>query len=271
VAGDWIKMRTDLATDPAVADMASSLGVEEDMIVGKLHRFWSWLSAHFAEARLKPDSASSRAWIDKYVALQGFTEALLAVGWMTIDDGYLSIPRYDRHMSENAKRRALRSEQQRSRRGSKSEAVLKPRIGVKQASREEKRREENKGNNPLPPSSRFVPPTLEEVTAYCAERGNRVDPVQFLNYYDSNGWRVGRNPMKNWRATVCTWERNEFANGTSRGHSKPATREQQRLDANAEAIAGFLADSGDQQHAVRQSDDGTRRLEAHGRPHEAAG
>ena len=55
---------------------------------------------------------------------------------------------------------------------------------------------------------RFVPPTLEEVQAYCRERGNSVDPQHFLDHYSANGWKVGRNPMKDWKAAVRTWERN---------------------------------------------------------------
>lgn len=55
---------------------------------------------------------------------------------------------------------------------------------------------------------RFVPPTVEEVRAYCSERQNTVDAQRFVDYYTSNGWLVGRNKMKDWRAAVRTWERN---------------------------------------------------------------
>jgi len=60
------------------------------------------------------------------------------------------------------------------------------------------------------PRSRFVKPTLEEITAYCRERKNKVDPDKFLSYYESNGWKVGRNPMKDWKAAVRNWERSSF-------------------------------------------------------------
>lgn len=60
---------------------------------------------------------------------------------------------------------------------------------------------------------RFTPPTLEEVRAYCNERNNNVDPQRFIDYYTSNGWQVGKNKMKDWKAAVRTWERN--------GYSKP--------------------------------------------------
>ena len=51
-------------------------------------------------------------------------------------------------------------------------------------------------------------PTLEEVKAYCKDRANGVDPERWYNYYSANGWKVGKNPMKDWKAAVRTWERN---------------------------------------------------------------
>lgn len=58
-----------------------------------------------------------------------------------------------------------------------------------------------------PPSSRFTPPTLAEVQAYCIERGNAVDPARFIDFYASKGWMVGKNKMKDWRAAVRNWEK----------------------------------------------------------------
>ena len=59
------------------------------------------------------------------------------------------------------------------------------------------------------PPKRFTAPTLEEVKEYCAERKNGVDSERFVNYYTANGWKVGKNPMKDWKAAVRTWERND--------------------------------------------------------------
>lgn len=56
--------------------------------------------------------------------------------------------------------------------------------------------------------SPFVKPSLDEVKAYCAERGNIVDPQTWLNHYMSNGWKVGKNKMVDWKAAVRTWEKN---------------------------------------------------------------
>ena len=55
-------------------------------------------------------------------------------------------------------------------------------------------------------SKRFVPPTIEEVRAYCQERNNTVDPETFINFYESKGWFVGKTKMKDWKASVRTWE-----------------------------------------------------------------
>ena len=59
-------------------------------------------------------------------------------------------------------------------------------------------------------------PTLEEVKAYCNERNNRVDPERFIDYYTANGWKVGKNPMKDWKAAVRTWERSDVQKTRSR-------------------------------------------------------
>lgn len=59
---------------------------------------------------------------------------------------------------------------------------------------------------------KFTPPSLKAVKAYCEERKNKVDPERFIDYYTSNGWKVGKNPMKDWKACVRTWERNNKVN-----------------------------------------------------------
>lgn len=62
-------------------------------------------------------------------------------------------------------------------------------------------------NNIVRTASRFTPPTLDEVIAYCSERNNNVDAQRFIDYYTANGWKVGRNSMKDWKAGVRIWER----------------------------------------------------------------
>ena len=70
-------------------------------------------------------------------------------------------------------------------------------------------KEKGKSEGKRTARSRFTPPTLEEVKAYCLERGNNVDAQRFIDYYTANGWKVGKNSMKDWKAAVRTWERSE--------------------------------------------------------------
>lgn len=63
--------------------------------------------------------------------------------------------------------------------------------------------------------SLFKKPLLKEVIEYCLERKNTVNAEKFYNYYEANGWKVGKNPMKDWKAAVRTWEISNYANKKS--------------------------------------------------------
>ena len=71
-------------------------------------------------------------------------------------------------------------------------------------------KDNNNSSKNIVPLTRFVPPTEDEVALYCNERRNHVNAQKFVDYYSSNGWKVGRNPMKDWKAAVRTWERSEI-------------------------------------------------------------
>ena len=62
-------------------------------------------------------------------------------------------------------------------------------------------------------NKRFIPPTVEDVAAYCRERSNNVNAQTFVDFYSSKGWKVGNQPMKDWRACVRTWERRDNRGG----------------------------------------------------------
>ena len=98
----WIKMRTNLDRDPDVIRLASMLSLEEDHIVGKLHRFWSWVDDQTDNGEI--DVAPT--WVDRYVNAQGFCDSLVEVGWLSFTDKGLVIPNFEKHMSNTAKKRA---------------------------------------------------------------------------------------------------------------------------------------------------------------------
>lgn len=57
----------------------------------------------------------------------------------------------------------------------------------------------------------FKPPNVEEVRAYCQERGNNIDPESFVAFYESKGWMIGKNKMKSWKSAITTWEKRDIA------------------------------------------------------------
>jgi hypothetical protein len=58
-------------------------------------------------------------------------------------------------------------------------------------------------------SRAFIPPSIEQVRAYCASRHNNVDAEAFVDFYSSKGWMIGKNKMKDWKSAVRTWERGD--------------------------------------------------------------
>lgn len=75
-----------------------------------------------------------------------------------------------------------------------------------------KLKENNKENNNTPKAEkkeRFKAPSVEEVQEYCTERGNNIDAQHFIDYYSARGWMLGKNHIKDWKACIRTWERND--------------------------------------------------------------
>jgi hypothetical protein len=80
----------------------------------------------------------------------------------------------------------------------------------------------------------FVPPSLKDVQDYCKERNNSVNPEKWISHYQSNGWKVGKNSMKDWKAAVRTWEGNSF--NSPKPQSKHNNFEDQDYYANTEGF-----------------------------------
>lgn len=90
---------------------------------------------------------------------------------------------------------------------------LKNPVGLKEPKKADKDKEKDKekdkdNKKEINKEKRFKKPTLEEVKEYCNERNNNVDAERFINFYESKGWKVGNQSMKDWKACVRTWEKN---------------------------------------------------------------
>ena len=102
MAGDWIKVRIDLGDDPAVIRMASTLGLDEDAIVGKLHRLWSWADRHATNGFA---IGINPKWVDRYVNCPKFSDSIMSVGWLEFCENGVTFPNFDRHNGKSAKTR----------------------------------------------------------------------------------------------------------------------------------------------------------------------
>lgn len=94
----------------------------------------------------------------------------------------------------------------------KKQTVSETEANIKQDSSETGAKEKEKEKEKVKVKDNhkiFKPPTVEDIRAYCTERGNRVDPQSFVDFYESKGWMIGKNKMKDWKAAVRTWERSE--------------------------------------------------------------
>lgn len=160
MAGDWIKMRSDLGTDPAVIRIGTATGLDPFGVVGRLHALWAWADAHTTNGTA-PGVTSD--WVDRLVCHQGFATALVAAGWLVERAGAIEFPRFGRHMGDSAKRRATETARKRSYRDKL--ASRKRPARVPEVSREkrdnvppepgpEKRREEEEKKEipPIPPA-----------------------------------------------------------------------------------------------------------------------
>lgn len=210
MAGYWIKMRIGLRDDPSVVSIAAQLNLNEDMVVGKLHRLWSWADLHTVNGTVP---GITPAWIDRYVERRGFSDAMAAAGWVSFDSDGIHFPHFDRHNGESAKRRAEDAERKRNVRNSADKtrtycghSADKLRTRGEEI-REEKNKEEKTNTSAAPAAKRFVPPTVEEVADHCRTRNNSVDAEAFVAFYASKGWKVGGESMKDWKAAVITWEK----------------------------------------------------------------
>lgn len=201
MAGDFVMIQCATPRKPEVLRLADLLSVEPAHAFGLCVIAWMWFDEQTEDGRA---FGATDTMLDAVVGRQGFTNALVDVGWLRVREGALEAPNFDRHMGDSAKKRAKNTRRQRKRRRAPV-APLSHNQRDKSATKEEKRREEI-SNTPTP----FTKPTVDQVREYCLERKNGIDPQQFVDHYTANGWKVGKNSMKDWRASVRTWERNSI-------------------------------------------------------------
>ena len=156
MAGDWLKIREDLHEDPAVLRMAAALETRPEHVVGYCLRFWGWVSRNVSlENRDTCPSASVVGVpilsIESVLQLPGFLPLLREVGWLEYDETekpiVVTIPKFERHLSETAKQRALAAEKKRRQRAEKRPDSVPEKTGQVSLKNRDQRREEKRRDN----------------------------------------------------------------------------------------------------------------------------
>lgn len=145
MAGDWIKMRCNLDTDPAVFQIAAQLGLDELSVVGRLWKVWSWADQHVSDCHA---IGVTDVTLDRISGTPGFADAMRRVGWIEGDSDAPALPKFDRHNGQSAKRRALATERQ----SRKRHADVTP-----ESRTERDQRREEKSNTPIVPKGDEAP------------------------------------------------------------------------------------------------------------------
>jgi hypothetical protein len=210
----WIKLETHTFDKVEVFSMAQELGIDPDSVVGKCCRVWAWFDANTTNGITK---SVTTALLDRYCGVTGFSQAMVNVGWMVIEDGDLFLPNYDRHNSQTAKDRALNAKRVAKSKKKALDNAESNGVGngngngeslPKSLDREEKRREDIKA----PKGTRFTLDAVpEEWILFCRkERGDLNPTVVFEGFKDYWVSVAGAKGVKlDWFATWRNWIRNQ--------------------------------------------------------------
>jgi hypothetical protein len=265
MAGDWIKMRTDLYRDPKVIVMANLLVQPDSHLSRHVNQFTQRdMSVTSNVTRCAVVGALVAVWgvarhqghrdgddllikgvtttiIDDISDLPGFGDAMAEAGWAVDTANGLLFPKFFRENNvdpEDQKREqaALRKRRQREReqrdneRDTARDTARDKSVTV--THREEKRRgEKNRvsppiggDNAPAKTQPRFAKPTIEEIELL----GTGISAQEFWDFYEANGWKVGQNAMKDWRAAARNWKRRQgqFATGSQPRKPQPTGQQQ---------------------------------------------
>lgn len=238
MAGDWIKMRSDLFTHPKVVRMSSSLKTDTLRTVGGLMSVWCLFDVHSIDGRLDGYTTET---LDDHLRWAGFAEQMAAVKWLEVSERYLGLPEFDTHNGESAKRRAQDADRKRAdRKASASEAD-------KKRTREEKRREEKKEDKQpsvVKRASKKCPEDFEiteDMRTWASLDCPTVDTVKATEKFRDHTFK---NAITDWAGAWRNWLRRDSESAPGFGRA-PIFNKQEALEASNAAVAErFLRNNG---------------------------
>jgi hypothetical protein len=218
MAGDWIKMRTNLDTDPAVVRIASGLQTDRYSVVGRLHKIWSWANEHLTDGHDVPIDAE---FLDCLVETPGFSAQLRNVGWLSGRDGSLSFPSFERHNGASAKARAQDAARKKLVRSVQSNSPKCPVPNRTQTGPEKRRGEERREEVKKQKTDKADSPYLRDETFRKAfedfKQSSRVNHHWTIAETTAEAWLMELSNLSIAEATKALW----FS--TSCGAKKPIT------------------------------------------------
>jgi hypothetical protein len=193
----WIKCDHDLWDKPEVIQIAECLGVSENEVVGALLKVWVWADKHTENGNAP---SVTKTFLNRYSGVTNFAECMEKVGWLSSENGGICIPNFERHNGEGTKKRIQNAARQAKFKGQKegNEKVTHEAL----PERYQKRKESI--NTPISP---FKAPTEDECVARAKLVGMpEIEGRKFFAFYESKGWLVGKNKMRDWRVAMGGWK-----------------------------------------------------------------
>lgn len=221
MAGDWIKMRSNLWDDPRVSSLCDQTGATESAIIGGLYWLWATADQHTEDGMLPGLTLRS---IDRKTAIQGFGQALVSIGWISEEEGAILIHRFDEHNGTSAKRRCTEAQRKANSRKLSADDADTTQTEIAQnrtecVAREREREREDistpNGVDKRKRATRFPADQWDEVPEdwkqFCQQERPDLNPEtvfeKFKDYWTSKPGKAGTK--LDWTATWRNWVREE--------------------------------------------------------------
>ena len=190
----WIKIECGLINKPEVMQLAGLLDIDEHTVVGHLVAFWSWVDANMS--RDCPDTTGTKRGLDRVAGRDGFTDALVQVGWLEFDGSRVTVPHFEYHLSQSAKTRATDARKKaRQRAASRSKGDNVPLQSGQEGGPEEIRRDKKYIYVQSPDV--LIPTTMDNDTCKDAM-------VRWCKYLEAKGWHESA-PSENDMQLQAAW------------------------------------------------------------------
>lgn len=156
-------------------------------------------------------------------------------GMIDIIENTITIPKWEKHQNIDGMDKIREQTRLRVAKHREKQKLIESNVTVTQCNATDKDKDKSK-------NKKFKAPSIDEVRKYIEEKGYSIDPERFVDYYTANGWMVGKSHMKDWKATVRNWERNNGNDTGASGRQSRRLREHSsdRKGTNERVATGFI-------------------------------